>query len=131
MELFYTRKFIALVFAAMMATLLYAIFGIMFFIDYQIGAIGLIDDYEYVSDQNAMKPLSILIMVLSVFNLFFCIMNMKLLNFHRYLIKHNMSTYDYIILLKEKEKKAQKAKVKKITPLPTTTGTTEVNGSTK
>jgi len=114
-----------------MATLLYAIFGIMFFIDYQIDAIGLIDDYEYVSDQNAMKPLSILIMVLSVFNLFFCIMNMKLLNFHRYLIKHNMSTYDYIILLKEKEKKAQKAKVKKITPLPTTTGTTEVNGSTK
>lgn len=92
--------FLKLVVSAALATFFYFLFGLLYITDYYTGNVKIvivtIDDEEHEMSDNIK---SLTIAILTGFCLFFCFMNIRLLKFHRFLIKNKMTTYDYIKLL--------------------------------
>lgn len=112
----YTISFLAL------STFLFAFAGILFVIDFYTGKIHVIDDRsELQADVNAQWRPIVMAVFSGVLGIF-CFLDLRLIFFHIFLIRNNLTTYQYI--MREREKKTLKesnksrTKNKKVTPAP-------------
>jgi len=96
--------------------------GLLFIIDYFAENIGVIKDLQNMKQTNDQEWKPIVMSVLTGISVVFWVLLLKLIIFHIYLIKHNLTTYEYIIEKKQlkkaqvKSKKASKSKNRKIMP---------------
>jgi len=112
-------------------TLFFCLFGIIYIIDYYGNGIGSIKDPQVFKNHHRREEVKAIILIVFIgINSIFCVLNFKLLSFHIFLIKNKLTTYEYIMMMREKvkerllnKKSTSKIKKSKIAPDITTQST--------
>jgi len=126
------KAFFGAILCVGLATLIFALSGIFFMVDYYSRGIGIIENLSSLKHSQTSKWMPVVMAIFTFVAAVFCFLDLKLVHFHLYLIRNKMTTYDYILrereLKEEKEiseigkrvkKSKKKERVKKVTPVST------------
>jgi len=122
------RHFFSAIVSLALSTTFFMLAGLLFTIDYFTENIGLIEDLQdmKVTNKHEWKP--IIMSVLTGVSFVFWVLVVKLIFFHIYLMRNELTTYEYIIekkqleKSKESNKKPMKKKNRKILPFSFSSG---------